>query len=147
MIYVIFMPFRYLEELSSADAAFEASGSTLEEVFRDSAVATFEVMADTKTVKPLLIHEIMLENEAVDGLLIDWLSELVFLKDSESLLFSVFDVNIKKNDVYMLKGVAKGDKIDREKHNLRSDVKAVTYHLLEVKKAGDKWVARVVLDI
>lgn len=147
MIYVIFMPFRYLEELSSADAAFEASGSTLEEVFRDSAVATFEVMADTKTVKPLLTHKIMLENEAVDGLLIDWLSELVFLKDSESLLFSVFDVNIKKNDVYMLKGVAKGDKIDREKHNLRSDVKAVTYHLLEVKKAGDKWVARVVLDI
>ncbi len=147
MIYVVFMPFRYLEELSSADAAFEASGSTLEEVFRDSAVATFEVMADTKTVKPLLTHEIMLENEAVDGLLIDWLSELVFLKDSESLLFSVFDVNIKKNDVYILKGVAKGDKIDREKHNLRSDVKAVTYHLLEVKKIGDKWVARVVLDI
>lgn len=141
------MTYRYLEDIACADAAFEAGGSTLEELFRDSATAAFEVMADTKTVKPLLTREIMLENEAVDGLLIDWLSELVFLKDAESLLFSVFDVNIRKNDVYVLKGVAKGEKIDRDKHNLRSDVKAVTYHLLEVKKSEDKWVARVVLDI
>ncbi len=147
MIYVLFMPYRYLEELSSADAAFEASGNTLEEVFRDSALATFEVMVDTKTIKPFLRREILVKNSDVDGLLIDWLSELVFLKDSESLLFSVFDVILTKNDVYVLKGVAKGEKIDREKHKLRSDVKAVTYHLLEVKKTEDKWVARVVLDI
>jgi len=141
------MPYRFLEDIACADAAFEAEGNTLEELFRDAATAAFEVMADTKTVKPLLTREIMLENEAVDGLLIDWLSELVFLKDSESLLFSVFEVNIRKNDVYVLKGVAKGEKIDRDKHSLRSDVKAVTYHLLEVKKTEDKWVARVVLDI
>ena len=141
------MPYRFLEDIACSDAAFEAEGSTLEELFRDAATAAFEVMADIKTVKPLLTREIMLENEAVDGLLIDWLSELVFLKDSESLLFSVFDVNIRKNDVYVLKGMAKGEKIDRDKHNLRSDVKAVTYHLLEVKKTEDKWVARVVLDI
>ena len=141
------MPYRFLEDIACADAAFEAEGNTLEELFRDAATAAFEVMADTKTVKPLLTRQIVLENEALDGLLIDWLSELVFLKDSESLLFSVFEVNIRKNDVYLLKGVAKGEKIDREKHNLRSDVKAVTYHLLEVKKTEDKWVARVVLDI
>jgi SHS2 domain-containing protein len=141
------MPYRFLDDIACADAAFEAGGSTLEELFRDSATAAFEVMADLKTVKPFLAREIMLENEAVDGLLIDWLSELVFLKDSDSILFSQFEVNIRKNDVYVLKGVAKGEKIDREKHIIRSDVKAVTYHLLEVKKTGDKWVARVVLDI
>ena len=141
------MPYRFLEDIACADAAFEAEGNTLEELFRDAATAAFEVMADTKTVKPLLTRQIVLENEALDGLLIDWLSELVFLKDSESLLFSIFEVNIRKNDVYVLKGVAKSEKIDRDKHKLRSDVKAVTYHLLEVKKTEDKWVARVVLDI
>jgi len=141
------MPFRYLEELSYADAAFEATGRTLEELFSDSAIATFEVMADTKTVKQLLTREIVLENESVDGLLIDWLSELVFLKDTETLLFSVFDVNIRKNDVYVLKAEVKGEKINREKHSLRSDVKAVTYHMFEVTKTGDNWTARVVLDI
>ena len=141
------MPYRYLEELSSADAAFEATGRTLEELFSDAAIATFEVMADTKTVKQLLTREIVLENKSVDGLLIDWLSELVFLKDTETILFSVFDVNIRKNDVYILKATAKGEKIDREKHSLRSDVKAVTYHMFEVTKKGDHWTARVVLDI
>jgi SHS2 domain-containing protein len=141
------MSYLYLEDLSFADAAFEASGSTLEELFMGAAAATFEVMADTKTVKPVLIREIVLENESVDGLLIDWLSELVFLKDSESLLFCEFDVCITKNDVYELNALAKGDKIDRDKHSLRSDVKAVTYHMLEVKKTGENWTARVVLDI
>lgn len=141
------MPYRYLEELSSADAAFEATGRTLEELFSDAAIATFEVMADTNTVKHNLIREIELENESVDGLLIDWLSELVFLKDTENILFSVFDVNIRKNDDYILKAAAKGEKIDREKHSLRSDVKAVTYHMFEVTKKGDNWTARVVLDI
>jgi SHS2 domain-containing protein len=141
------MPYRYLEELSSADAAFEATGSTLEELFSDAAIATFEVMADTNTVKQLLTLEIELENESVDWLLIDWLSELVFLKDTETILFSVFDVNIRKNDVYILKATAKGEKIDREKHSLRSDVKAVTYHMFKVTKKGDNWTARVVLDI
>ncbi|MDP2841653.1 MAG: archease [Candidatus Methanoperedens sp.] len=141
------MPYRYLEELSSADAAFEATGRTLEELFSDAAIATFEVMADTNTVKQLLTREIELENESVDGLLIDWLSELVFLKDTENILFSVFDVNIRKNDVYLLKAAVKGEKIDREKHSLRSDVKAVTYHMFEVTKKGDNWTARVVLDI
>lgn len=141
------MSYRYLEELSSADAAFEATGRTLEELFSDAAIATFEVMADTNTVKQLLTREIELENESVDGLLIDWLSELVFLKDTETILFSVFDVNIRKNDAYILKATAKGEKIDREKHSLRSDVKAVTYHMFEVTKRGDNWTARVVLDI
>lgn len=141
------MSYRYLEDIACADAAFETVGGTLEELFRDAATATFEVMADTKTVEPVLTRKIRIENETVDGLLIDWLSELVFIKDSESLLFSVFDVNIRKNDIYVLKGAAKGEKIDRGKHKLRSDVKAVTYHMLDVKKTEDIWTARVVLDI
>lgn len=141
------MPYRYLEELSSADAAFEATGRTLEGLFSDAATATFEVMVDTKSVKPFLSREIMLENESLDGLLMDWLSELVFIKDSESVLFSRFNVSIRKNDVYELKAVAKGEKINREKHSIRSDVKAVTYHMFEVVKKEDHWVARVVLDI
>ncbi len=141
------MPYRYLEELSTADAAFEATGRTLEELFSDAAIATFEVMADTKTVKQLLTREIVLENKSVDGLLIDWLSELIFLKDTETLLFSVFEVNIRKNDVYVLEAEIKGEMINRKKHSLRSDVKAVTYHMFEVTRKGDTWTARVVLDI
>ncbi len=141
------MPYRYLEDIATADAASEVEGKTLEELFRDAAIATFEVMADTGTVKPEVTREIELENEDVDNLLFDWLSELVYLKDAESLIFSRFDVNIRKNDVYKLKATVSGEPINQRKHSLRSDVKAVTYHMFEVKKTGENWTARVVLDI
>ncbi len=141
------MPYRYLEDIATADAAFEVEGKTLEELFRDAAVATFEVMADTGTVKPEVTREIELKNEDVGDLLFDWLSELVYLKDAESLIFCRFDVNIRKNDSCELKATISGEPINQGKHSLRSDVKAVTYHMFEVKKTGGNWTARVVLDI
>ena len=141
------MPYRYLEDIATADAAFEVVGGTLEELFRDAAIATFEVMVDTKSVEPAITREIELKNEDVDNLLFDWLSELVYLKDADVLVFSKFDVSIKKNDFYELKATASGETINREKHALRSDVKAVTYHMFEVKKTGENWIARVIIDI
>lgn len=141
------MPYRYLEDVATADAAFEVEGKTLEELFRDAAIATFEVMVDTGTVKPEVTRKIELENEDVGDLFFDWLSELVYLKDAESLIFCRFDVNIRKNNAYELKATASGEPIDQREHSLRSDVKAVTYHMFEVKKTGETWTARVVLDI
>ncbi len=141
------MSYSYLEDIAIADVAFEVKGWTLEELFRDAAIATFEVMVDTKSIDPGITREIELNNETVDNLFFEWLSELVYLKDADALLFSKFDVSIKKNDFYELKATASGDIINQEKHTLRSDVKAVTYHMFEVKKTGEKWIARVVLDI
>ncbi len=141
------MPYRFLEDIATADAAFEAEGRTLEDLFRDAATATFEVMVDTGSVNPVMTWSIELKNETVEGLLFDWLSELVYLKDSEGVLFCKFDPTIEKNDAYELKARVAGETSDREKHILRSDVKAVTYHLFEVGKSGEKWRARVVLDI
>ncbi len=78
------MPYRYLEDIATADAAFEVEGITLEELFRDAAMATFEITADTGTVKPQVSREIELKSEDVGNLLFDWLSELVYLKDAET---------------------------------------------------------------
>ncbi len=141
------MPYKYLEDIATADAAFEVVGPTLEELFRDAALATFEVMADTGTVRPEVAKQIELRSEDLGDLLFDWLSELVYLKDAEGLIFSRFDVSIKKNDTYELKATASGEAINQKVHSLRSDVKAVTYHMFEIKKTGENWTARVVLDI
>jgi SHS2 domain-containing protein len=141
------MSYSYLEDIATADAAFEVKGGTLEELFRDAAIATFEVMVDTKSVEPEITRKIELNNETVDNLFFDWLSELIYLKDADSLIFSKFDVSIRKNYFYELKATAAGEIINQEKHSLRSDVKAVTYHMFEVNKTGENWIARVVLDI
>ncbi len=141
------MPYRFLEDIATGDAAFEAEGKTLEELFREAAVATFEVMVGVESVETKITRKIVLKNETVGNLLFDWLSELVYLKDAEAVLFCKFNVDIKKNDIYELKASVSGEHIDQQKHSLRSDVKAVTYHMFEVKKTEENWIARVILDI
>src|SRR3990170_4186952 len=103
------MSYTYLEDIATADAAFEVEGHTLEELFRDAAIATFEIMVDTKSVEPGIERKIELKNEAIDNLFFDWLSELVYLKDAFALLFSKFDLSIKKNDFYELKATVSGE--------------------------------------
>ncbi|MBI4344439.1 MAG: archease [Euryarchaeota archaeon] len=141
------MPYRYLEEVAIADVAFEAWGRDLGELFEAAALATFEVMVDLEGVESKVVKEIELENEEMDRLLYDWLSELVYLKDAEAMLFSRFQVRIKGDGRYRLRAEAMGEEIDQARHRLRADVKAVTYHLFYLKKTEEGYRARVVLDI
>jgi SHS2 domain-containing protein len=139
--------YKFLEDVAIADAAFLAEGETLEELFGICAQAAFEVMADTKTIQHKHREEIKLVGVNPDELLFDWLAELIYLKDLKSILFSKFDIKIqKKKNGYNLKATVWGEPADQKKHKVRVDVKAVTYHQLEVKKKKDKWMAKVILD-
>ncbi len=139
--------FQYLEDIATADVAFEARGSTLDEVFAQCALATYEAMLNTKKVKAEVEKLIELENEDLERLLYDWLTEIIALKDSEGLALGEFEVNIEKDGAYKLRAKARGERIDPERHELRSDVKAVTYHLFQLYKDKNGWTATVVLDI
>ncbi len=139
--------YKFLEEVATADVAFKAEGDSLEELFEACALATFDVMIDLKKVEPKEKRHIELENEKIDQLLFDFLEEIIFLKDSDYIAFSKFDIKIKKNKKYKLIADAYGENINLEKHESKSDVKAVTYHMFEVKQENKKWKATVVLDI
>ena len=138
--------YQFLEDVAIADAAFQAEAESLEELFALCAQAAFEVMADTKTIEPKSEEQVELAGQNLDELLFDWLAELIYLKDKKSMLFSRFDIDIKKTNGYTLKASIWGEPADQKKHRVRVDVKAVTYHLLEVKKENSKWTARVILD-
>src|SRR4030095_13709667 len=92
---VSIMPYEYLEELGTADIAFEATGRDLPELFRDAADATTNVMIDNiKAIEPRETRQIELSNEKLDMLLFDLLQEVIFLKDAERLLLRIRDVQI-----------------------------------------------------
>lgn len=139
--------YRYLDDVAIADAAFEARGATLSELFATAAEAVTGLMVDPATLAPKVERQITLSSDALDRLLYDWLSELVVFKDSEQLLFARFDVAIHENGGYRLEAVARGETIDPGRHRLRSDVKAITFHLFEVRHDADGCFARVVVDI
>ena len=143
------MPYHYLEEIGTADIAFEATGRDLSELFTDAADATTNVMVDNlDAIEPRETRHIELSNEKIDMLLFDFLQELIYFKDAERLLLRVRDAQIdKKEGKYFLTAAATGEPLDAERHHQRADVKAVTLHDFSVEKEDGGWRARVLLDI
>src|SRR5215472_2366007 len=139
------MPYKYLEEIGTADIGFEATGRDLPELFSDVADATTNVMIDNvEAIQPRRTRQIELSNDRLDMLLFDLLQELIFLKDAERLLLRIREVQIDKRDeIYFLKGTAEGEPLDAERHHQRADVKAVTVHDFFVEQTEGGWNARV----
>ena len=137
----------FLDDIATADVAIESRGDTLEELFTASAMATIEVMSDTSSIQPKIKKTLHLEHSEIDGLLFDWLAEIIYLKDSEFMLFEKYDLKITKDTNYQLDAEILGEEINQSKHDLRCDVKAITFHLFEVYEKDGKWISRFILDI
>ena len=143
------MRYRYLEEIATADVAFEALGATPEETYRAAADATLNTMVeDIGTVAPLERRLFSLAADSLDLLLFELLQELVYRKDAERLLLRIRDLRIEEaGSGYRLHAEAIGETIDSGRHSLLADVKAVTLHRLVVERTPDGWRAVVVLDV
>jgi SHS2 domain-containing protein len=142
--------FRFLSNIALADIAFVARGDSLPALFESSARALTEVMVDRRTLVGRVERTIELTSPTVDRLLYDLLTELIVIKDVESLLFKEFEVSIHPGKEKRVTCEMRGEEIDRERHALRNDVKAVTMHMFGVKKHAGKaggWEATIVLDI
>jgi SHS2 domain-containing protein len=140
------MPYRFLPDVALADIAFEAESTTVDGLFETCALAITDIMVDPKTLRTTTERKIALESENLDRLLYDFMTELIVIKDIDSLLFGKFDIRVSAKGT-SLTAVAMGEAIDRERHRLRNDVKAVTMHLFGVKHRGRTWKTTVVLDI
>ncbi|HEX4696493.1 MAG TPA: archease [Candidatus Udaeobacter sp.] len=144
------MPFHYLDDVGTADIAFEATGRDLPELFSNAADATMNVMVDNLgSIEPRETRNVDLSGEEIDMLLFDFLQELIFLKDAHRLLLRVRNIRIdEKDQIISLKAEAIGEPLDAARHQQRADVKAVTLHGFSVEKQqGGGWKARVLLDI
>jgi len=143
------MPYKFLEDISIADVAFEAQGKTLEELFKEAALAVTNTMVeDVRTIEQKTSKSIEIIAENVEMLLFHFLQELIFYKDAELLLFSKFDLAIEQEDsAWHLRGKAYGEEISADKHRLLVDVKAVSLHNFKVEKKGEGWRAVVIIDV
>jgi len=143
------MPHQYLEDVATADVAFEAWGDTLEELFIAAADATINVMVkDLSSIAAPQKKIIQVEADAVDLLLFELLQELIFYKDAETLLLRVPAVDIERQHGRLtLHAEAYGEPLNPDKHELIVDVKAVTLHRFRVEQTSRGWEAMVILDI
>ena len=139
--------YKFLEKVAIADIAYEAYGKNLNEMFENAAMAIFELSANLKTVEAKKKLEIKLENEKIENLLYDFLSEILFLKDSKYMVFRKIKVEIKEGKKFKLKSALEGDTINPQKQKLENDIKAITMHMFKIEKIKTRWKATVVVDI
>ena len=140
--------FRFLEDVAIADIAFEAYGKDYSGLFENAANAIFELTVDLKTLKPKIKKEVKLENSKIDLLLYDFLSEILYIKDADGLIFCRCKIDIKgKNGKYILDAAFEGDKINPKTQTLENDIKAITMHMFKVEKTKNGVKAVVVVDI
>ncbi len=139
--------YEYLEH--TADARFRAYGTGLEETFENAAVAMFNIMLDPENVKCEKQCPVELVANDPEELLVEWLSELLFLFEVEYLAFSGF--NVKKisieADQCSLSAQACGEILDLKRHTVRTEIKAVTYNDLRLEISPSKCIAEVTVDL
>jgi SHS2 domain-containing protein len=135
--------FRILEH--TADVGFEAFGSTRKEAFENAARAMCHLIVNEGSVEPREEVPIQVTGGDPLNLLVNWLSEILYLHDAEQWLFRDFE--LKALDDHAASGRAWGEKINRARHRTNLQIKAVTYHQLNLEKCSEGWRAQVYLDI
>ena len=140
-------PYRLLPH--TTDAYIEAVGSTFEQALENAGASLFDTMCDLKTVSPKIVEEIQVEGADELALLYDWLEALLLKFELEHMVYSEFHVKlVKKAEKGLgIHATVRGEHFDRRKHGAKVEVKAVTYHRMEVVRDGATTSIRFILDL
>ena len=133
--------FRFINH--TADTGIIANGTDLREVFANAGYGLFSIITDLRKVRQTQPRLVEIESTDLDGLLFDWLNQLIYLFDVEHLLFKHFAVTELTEQ--RLTATCWGEKFDPSRHQLRIGVKSATYHMLKVDR--EKPQAQVIFDI
>jgi len=134
-------PYELVEH--TADVGVKAYGKTLSEAFEHAALGMFDIITDESRIEPVGQYNIELEAPDLEQLLVDWLSKLLFLNGAENLVFGKFQVTLSGS---RLTASVYGEKYDTKKHRMGVEIKAVTYHMLQIQETNPIFV-QVLFDI
>ena len=136
---------RYTLFGTTADVGVRSRGRNLGEAFENQAAGMFSIMADMRGVRARMNFSVEAEGTDEARLLASFLEELLFLYDTRGVFLKEFRItSLGKGRLTATVG---GEEIDPARHVLKTQVKAVTHHLLEVNKTPDGVVTKVVYDI
>lgn len=131
----------------TADVGLRIRAADRDDLFRTAAEGLFDyVVANRDEVRVEATESVRLEAESDDELLAVWLNELIFRCETRHVLYKAFEVRVS-GDGLSLEARIGGEPIDRDRHILDHEVKAVTRHGLSLARDGDGWLAEVILDI
>lgn len=133
----------------TTDAYVEAMAPTLEQAFEQAGTALFDTMCDVNSISPELTEEVEVDGGDEVMLLYDWLELLLLKFELSRKVYSKFKVSPIKQSGEGLRTRAKisGEGYDRRKHGAKVEVKAVTYHKMEVVRDYETTTVRFIMDL
>jgi SHS2 domain-containing protein len=139
------MGYRYLEEGPAADLTVEAWGETLEEAYANIALAMFNAITPLEGVEIKTVTTIEAEGDDLESLLFNFLDELLYVNDVDHLIFKELSLSLDMGGM-RIRAECGGEEFELGRHEQGIAVKAVTFHLMLIERAGDAWLVRVVFD-
>lgn len=135
----------------TADIRVKSWGRTLEEAFSQTALSLMTTISPNLTkIDPKIEKTIKISSEDIGALLFDFLSEFLYIFDVEGLIFSqitVVSIDKIKSDQFLLQAYTKGEKFNSEKHEIGTEVKAITYSFMNIEQSDQKVIIEIVFDI
>jgi SHS2 domain-containing protein len=134
----------------TADVQVRSWGPTLQDAFSQTAYGLMSTITPNLIkITPKIEKEITIEAEDKEALLFDFLSEFLYIFDVDELVFSQIQVNRieKTKDNYILEAKLKGEKFDKNKHEIGIEVKAITYSFLNIDEGKNRSTIDIVFDI
>ena len=125
---------------------FRAYGETAEEMLCNAASALLKAMVDPASIMAQESWTVELDGDDLEDLAYRWLSEIIFLSETESAVFSTFSLQLEQDGKMRLYGKIGGERIDLGRHAFENEVKAVTRHKFGIKE-NQIWCIQVVLDV
>ena len=127
----------------TADVKFRVRGQTLADAFAEAARAVCETMTPN-CIPAGVVRRIELESDDHESLLADFLSEILYLSDAESIAFCSFEVEIRGN---RLTALCRGEEFRREKHGGGTEIKGISYSGLSIYREGEIYVLDIIVDV
>jgi SHS2 domain-containing protein len=129
----------------TGDLGIRVWAADLKGLFQEAARALFAIITDLGKVETHLNQMVSVEGSGREELLVAWLNELLYLHEVKGLLFC--DFAIEEIDEKSVTGVAMGEEFHKGRHAIKTSIKAVTYHQLEITEQDGRWQTQVILDI
>ena len=142
ILYLIDKDFEIIDH--TADVGIIAYGADIRQAFANAAKALFSIITEPEDIQEVLYRDIKISATDQESLLVQWLNELIYLFDTENILFKRFDIAHLSHT--RLKVRIYGENVDKSKHELKTGVKATSYHMLKIDE-NDGCKVQVLFDI
>ena len=129
----------------TADLGLRVKAPQLDELFVEAARGLMSILVDnTDSIQAVQSEELQIEGSEREYLFFDWLNELLYRFEATQMVYSKFQLQFDDIGIH---ATIKGERLDRRRHILSREVKAITYHGLKVEESSSGWLAEVIVDI